>query len=105
MERKPFNPENPFDALAELAKFETTAAGIRIWESPACRLLREAGDDEFGAILAGMLVGVCGVALCLSRADDATHTMLRAAIVGAVPDALDQARSIAGFPPLQRVDQ
>lgn len=105
MEREPFNPDNPFDALAELAKIETTTAGIRIWESPACRLLREAGDDEFGAILAGMLVGVCGVALSLSRTDDATHTMLRAAIVSAVPDAVDQARSIAGLSPLPRATQ
>ncbi len=105
MEREPFNPDNPFDALAELAKVETTTAGIRIWESSECRALRDAGDDEFGAILAGMLVGVCGVALSLSGADDATHTMLRAAIVGAVPDAIDQARSIAGLSPLPRADQ
>lgn len=105
MEREPFNPDNPFDALAELAKVETTTVALRIWESPACRALRDAGDDEFGAILAGMLVGVCGVALSLSRADDATHTMLRAVIVGAVPDAIDQARSIVGLSPLPRGDQ
>ncbi len=105
MKREPFDPNDPFDALAEVAKVETSTAALRIWESPACRALRNAGDDEFGAILAGMLVGVCGTALSLSRTDDATHAMLRAAIVRAVPDAFDQARSIAGLSPLPRADQ
>ncbi|MCG8270335.1 hypothetical protein MIC97_02295 [Aquamicrobium sp. NLF2-7] len=82
-----------------------SSRAARVWESSECRALREAGDDEFGAILAGMLVGVCGVAPSLSRTDDATHAMIRAAIVSAVPDAIDQARSIAGLSQLPRADQ
>lgn len=104
IERLTFDPNDPFDSLAELAKREIADAGLRILDSPEYK--RFADDySSIQAVLAGVITGAIGIAMAQFEASDESHIELRAVIAAYLPQAFDQARSISGLPPLPRADQ
>lgn len=100
----PFNPDEPFDRLAELAKSEIADAGLRILSSPEYKNVANA-YESVQAVLAGVITGACGIAMAQFAPSDESHIELRALIAAYLPQAFDQARSIHSLPPLPRADQ
>lgn len=98
----PFNPDDPFDQLAELARSEIADAGLRILSSPEYKKVTKENAE---AVLAGVLTGACGIAMAQFAPSDESHIELRALIAAYLPLAFDQARSIHDLPPLPRADQ
>lgn len=105
-DRAPFDPADPFDAVANLARAELAYAGVRLTERPEYKAV-EAGDevDLTVAVMAGALTAVCGIVLSHAAETDENHAILRAAMIAYLPQAVDQARDILGLPPLPGEDQ
>ncbi len=102
--RAAFDPNDPFDGLAELAKREVAEGGLRILNSPEYK--RFANDySSIQAVLAGVITGAIGIAMAQFEPSDESHIELRAVIAAYLPQAFDQARSISGLPPLPRANQ
>lgn len=104
-DRAPFNPDDPFNAIANLAKTEFSFAGIRLTERPEYKAAEQDGRLVAGAVLAGALTAVCGVVMSHFQEDDDTHAEIRAMMIAYMPQAIDQARSILGLLPLDEADQ
>lgn len=100
-QRAAYNPDNPFDALANLAKREIAFAGITIGEQPQYRLARDADVDLGEAMMCGGLTAICGIVMSHYEEDDSTHEVLLEAMTTYLPLAMDQARNILGLPPLK----
>lgn len=100
-DRAPFNPADPFDAIANLAKTELAYAGIRLTERPEYKAAKDAGNVVAGAVMAGALTAVAGILMSHFQEDDDTHAQIREMMIAYLPQAIDQARSILGLPPLQ----
>lgn len=86
-----FNPDDPFDARAE-------AVRKRVVEGFAT------GDftispENAEATLAGLIVGVVGVAMAATHPDG--HRDLTVAIIKYVPWAMNEARAMMGLPELR----
>jgi len=100
-DRTSFNPADPFDAIANLAKSELTYAGIRLTERPEYKAIgKDAGVDLTIAVMCGALTAVCGIVMSHGAETDENHAIIRAAMTAYLPQAIDQARSIIGLPPL-----
>jgi hypothetical protein len=100
-DRSPFNPADPFDAIADLAKSELAYAGIRLTERPEYKAIE--ADADVGlpmAVMCGALTAVCGIVMSHAAETDENHAIIRAAMTAYLPQAIDQARSILGLPPL-----
>ncbi len=99
-ERSAFDPADPLDTLADLARTELAYAGIRLTERPEYKAASAGGANLAAAMLAGSLTAVAGIVLShFDEADDA-HAEIRAAMIAYLPQAVDQARGILGLPPL-----
>ena len=105
-DRAPFDPTNPFDAIADLAKTdlaktELAYAGIRLTERPEYKAVEvECGVNLTVAVMCGSLTAVCGIVMSHAAETDENHAIIRAAMIAYLPQAIDQARSILGLPPL-----
>ena len=99
--RAPFNPAEPFDALANLAKREVAHAGVLITQRPEYKAAEADGADVGEAVMAGAMTAVCGIVMSHFEETDEAHAAILAAMAEYLPQALDQARSIMGLPPLQ----
>ncbi|MEO3386051.1 hypothetical protein [Mesorhizobium sp. CAU 1741] len=98
--RPAFNPAEPFDAVANLAKREVAHAGVLITQRPEYKAA-EADDVDVGeAVMAGALTAVCGIVMSHFKESDEAHAAILAAMADYLPQAIDQARSILGLPPL-----
>lgn len=104
-DRAPFNPADPFDAIANLAKTELAYAGVRLTERPEYKAASAGGANLAAAVLAGSLTAVCGIVMSHFDEADDTHAEIRALMIAYVPQAIDQARSILGLPPLPEAGQ
>lgn len=104
IERHAFDPNDPFDRLAELAKREIADAGLRILDSPEYKHCAN-NYSSIQAVLAGVITGAIGIAMAQFEPSDESHIELRAVIAAYLPQAFDQARSISGLPPLPRANQ
>lgn len=103
IERPPFDPNEPFDALADRLRksIADIACGMMTW--PEYRALQREPGTQLEAILLGALTASCGITMAHTCQE--SHAELRAAFVAAVPACFDQARSIMELPPLPRADQ
>ncbi len=100
-DREHFAPSDPFDAIANFAKTELSYAGIRLTERPEYQAAQAAGVQLAAAVMAGALTAVCGIVMSHFSDDDRTHEEIRALMIAYLPQAMDQARSIMGLPPLE----
>lgn len=99
--RAPFNAVDPFDALANITKSEVADAALRVFELPAYKSATAADVDTATAMMAGALTGICGILMSHFNGDeDQVHAVIRASMVAYLPQAVDNARSILGLPPL-----
>lgn len=101
-DRAPFNPADPFDAIANLAKTEIAYGGVRLTQRPEYKAA-EAGHhvDLAVAVMCGALTAVAGIVMSHGEETDENHAIIREAMVAYLPQAIDNARSIIGLPPLQ----
>ena len=105
-DRAPFDPADPFDAVANLAKTELAYAGVRLTQRPEYKAVEKDGGSGLAvAVMAGALTAVCGIVLSHAAETDENHAILRAAMIAYLPQAVDQARNILGLPPLPGEDQ
>lgn len=98
MKREPFNINDPFDQLAELAKCEIADAGLRIVKAAAAFDLPEGARIQ--ATLAGVMTGVCGLAQAHFDASERNQRELLKVLAEYLPWAFDQARNCKGLSPL-----
>lgn len=97
----PFNPADPFDIIANLAKTELAHAGILLGERPEYKAAQVRRDiDLGGAVLAGALTAVCGIVMSHYVETDEAHIYLRKMLTEYTPSAIDNARGILGLLPL-----
>lgn len=100
-DRALFNPADPFDAVANLAKTELTYAGIRLTARPEYKAVEAAHHvDLTVAVMCGALTAVCGIVMSHGTETDENHAVIRAAMIAYLPQAIDNARDIMGLPPL-----
>lgn len=101
-DRAPFNPADPFDAIAKMARIELANAGIRLAERPEYKAAEVRRDfDIGGAVLAGALTAVCGIVMSHYVETDEAHAYIRKMLAAYTPNAIDNARDIIGLPPLE----
>lgn len=98
MKRQPFDANDPFDQLAELAKCEIADAGLRILKAAEAFDLPDLARTQ--ATLAGIMTGACGVAQAHFDPSARNHAELLKVLEEYLPWAFDQARSCKGLPPL-----
>ncbi|UCI23719.1 hypothetical protein [Mesorhizobium sp. B2-8-5] len=92
--RKPFDRNDPFDAIAQMTKTViATAFGEAMARAPT---ISRDPEIQYEALVIGLMVGAYGCALAMTAPDGE----LRAALLAHLPDAFDQARDIVGLPPL-----
>lgn len=98
---QPFNPVDPFDIIADLARKELAHAGILLCDHPEYKSATVRRDfDLGGAVLAGALTAVCGIVMSHYVETDEAHIYLRKMLAAYTPNAIDNARGILGLPPL-----
>ncbi|RUW69837.1 hypothetical protein [Mesorhizobium sp. M2A.F.Ca.ET.067.02.1.1] len=96
--RKKFDANDPFDAIAQMTKTAiATAFGEVMAKAPA---ISSDPEIQYEALAIGLLVGACGCAIAMTAPGG--HGELRAALLAHLPDAFDQARDIVDLPPLGR---
>jgi len=94
--RKRFDAENPFDKIAQETKTAVAVAFADAFEKAFAIEIDPQLRSE--ALLTGIVVGACGCAMAMANED--AHGDLRAALIAMIPGCFDQARDIAGLPPL-----
>lgn len=99
-DRAPYNPTDPFDAVANLAKTELAYAGVRLTQRAEYKAAELAPANLAEAVMYGALTAVAGIVMSHGAEDDENHAIIRDAMLAYVPQAIDQARSILGLPPL-----
>jgi len=99
MNRKAFDPSNPFDALADLSRLRVADIGISLCKSDEYRAMRKTPDEQAVALISGLMTGLAGVAM--AHADPESHRQVQALLLQVVPIAFNQAREILGLPPLE----
>lgn len=99
-DRAPYNPADPFDAVANLAKTELAYAGVRLTTRPEYKAAELEPATLVEAVMCGALTAVAGIAMSHGEESDDNHAMIRAAMIAYLPQAVDNARGILGLPPL-----
>ncbi|WP_166162973.1 hypothetical protein [Chelativorans oligotrophicus] len=94
--REPFNAEDPFDKIAQATKTAVALAFSDAFDNAQGVEIEAQLRNE--ALVTGLIVGACGCAMAM--ADEEAHGDLRAALIAMIPGCFDQARDIAGLPPL-----
>jgi len=73
MKPAPFDPDNNFDAIADLARVETAKVAHRVVESAAYH--RASVEDQAGAFIAGMMVGSLGAVVAITKPEADTRDL------------------------------
>lgn len=100
-DRAPFNPTDPFDTVANLAKTELAHAGILLTQRREYKAAELDPVILVEAVMCGALTAVAGIVMSHGAETDENHAIIREAMVAYLPQAIDNARSIIGLPPLQ----
>lgn len=96
--RKPFDKNDPFDAIAQMTKSAIASAfSEAMAKAPA---ISRDPEIQYEALVIGLMVGAYGCAISMTAPGG--HGELRAALLATLPDTFDQARDIVGLPPLGR---
>lgn len=96
----PFDPAEPFDAVANLAKSEIAHAGILLTHRREYKAAELTPANLVEAVMCGALTAVAGIVMSHGTETDENHATIRAAMIAYLPQAIDNARSIIGLPPL-----
>lgn len=100
-DRRPFDPQNPYDALADLARVRMAYLGAELMGDHRYHTMEADQNAQFEALLIGILTGVAGIAMSHIRPE--AHAEVRAALLTLIPFAVDNARDILDLPPLEPV--
>lgn len=100
-DRRPFDPQNPYDALADLARVQIAYYGSEVMSAPQYVRMAADPNGQFEALLIGLLTGVAGIAMSNIRPE--AHAEVRSALLALIPDAVDNARDIFELPPLETI--
>ncbi len=94
--RKKFDENDPFDAIAQMTK--SIVAGA--FGEALARAPKISSDEgiQYEALVVGLLVGACGSAMAMTKPE--MHGELRAALLAHLPEAFDQAREVVDLPRL-----
>ncbi|EKF17097.1 hypothetical protein [Nitratireductor pacificus] len=98
-ERRPFDPQRPYDALADHARARMAYLGAELMADPRYARMQADPKEQYEALLIGILSGVAGVALAQIKPEG--HADVRAALLALIPYAVDNARNILDLPPLE----
>ncbi len=98
-DRRAFNPQNPYDALADHARIRMAYLGSELMQDRRYTRMAAEQNEQFEALMIGLLSGVAGIALAHIKQEG--HAEVRAALLALIPYAMDNARDILDLPPLE----
>ena len=98
-EAEPFDPRNPYDALADVAHRLIAELGPSLVNTEQFRALADNPSDQYEALLLGMMTGLVGI--MMAPIDPQHHREVIADLYAAIPVAVDHAREILSLPPLE----